>query len=141
MNTYKYFFFFFQAEDGIRDKLVTGVQTCALPISGKINATGKLPVTICPQFQYGDGIVIQRTNTNPAELMKEKLTVVDSIAEDAISRKVFPGCVVMAVKDGNIIYHKAFGKSSFNESQPVTLESIFDLASVTKISATTVAVM
>src|SRR3989441_4287036 len=27
------FFFFFQAEDGIRDKLVTGVQTCALPIS------------------------------------------------------------------------------------------------------------
>src|SRR2546425_12302939 len=26
------FFFFFQAEDGIRDKLVTGVQTCALPI-------------------------------------------------------------------------------------------------------------
>src|SRR5205823_9254311 len=34
------FFFFFQAEDGIRDKLVTGVQTCALPIlcslSGKV---------------------------------------------------------------------------------------------------------
>src|SRR2546425_891715 len=29
------FFFFFQAEDGIRDKLVTGVQTCALPISNK----------------------------------------------------------------------------------------------------------
>src|SRR2546425_8795086 len=30
---FSYFFFFFQAEDGIRDKLVTGVQTCALPIS------------------------------------------------------------------------------------------------------------
>src|SRR6266404_1063523 len=29
-----FIFFFFQAEDGIRDKLVTGVQTCALPISG-----------------------------------------------------------------------------------------------------------
>src|SRR2546421_2018615 len=28
-----YFFFFFQAEDGIRDLIVTGVQTCALPIS------------------------------------------------------------------------------------------------------------
>src|SRR5215204_6626423 len=28
------FFFFFQAEDGIRDHCVTGVQTCALPISG-----------------------------------------------------------------------------------------------------------
>src|SRR2546425_6544051 len=30
-----FFFFFFQAEDGIRDKLVTGVQTCALPISAR----------------------------------------------------------------------------------------------------------
>src|SRR5258708_24014256 len=30
---YIFFFFFFQAEDGIRDDLVTGVQTCALPIS------------------------------------------------------------------------------------------------------------
>src|SRR2546425_12671085 len=33
MCTTFFFFFFFQAEDGIRDKLVTGVQTCALPIS------------------------------------------------------------------------------------------------------------
>src|SRR5205823_11575191 len=32
-----FFFFFFQAEDGIRDKLVTGVQTCALPISSTIS--------------------------------------------------------------------------------------------------------
>src|SRR2546425_8953130 len=33
-----FFFFFFQAEDGIRDKLVTGVQTCALPISQRAHA-------------------------------------------------------------------------------------------------------
>src|SRR2546425_73126 len=33
-----FFFFFFQAEDGIRDKLVTGVQTCALPISKMVDA-------------------------------------------------------------------------------------------------------
>src|SRR5207249_7427610 len=32
---YFFFFFFFQAEDGIRDRNVTGVQTCALPISGR----------------------------------------------------------------------------------------------------------
>src|SRR5205823_11224608 len=35
-----FFFFFFQAEDGIRDKLVTGVQTCALPILILTNAAG-----------------------------------------------------------------------------------------------------
>src|SRR5258708_27934894 len=33
MRYWSFFFFFFQAEDGIRDDLVTGVQTCALPIS------------------------------------------------------------------------------------------------------------
>src|SRR2546427_7816881 len=34
------FFFFFQAEDGIRDLTVTGVQTCALPISPLLHNTG-----------------------------------------------------------------------------------------------------
>src|SRR2546430_16485591 len=42
------FFFFFQAEDGIRDLTVTGVQTCALPISARhvrvSEAYGKLPL-------------------------------------------------------------------------------------------------
>src|SRR5438552_11700407 len=37
-----FFFFFFQAEDGIRDDLVTGVQTCALPISQRSEA----PITV-----------------------------------------------------------------------------------------------
>src|SRR2546423_15693839 len=36
-------FFFFQAEDGIRDKLVTGVQTCALPILGSLGYANDLP--------------------------------------------------------------------------------------------------
>src|SRR5260370_5997476 len=35
-----YFFFFFQAEDGIRDSSVTGVQTCALPISEPVVSVG-----------------------------------------------------------------------------------------------------
>src|SRR5256714_6494985 len=40
------FFFFFQAEDGIRDKLVTGVQTCALPISNTQAAYADLPADV-----------------------------------------------------------------------------------------------
>src|SRR5215469_5602455 len=41
MVLYFFFFFFFQAEDGIRDLYVTGVQTCALPISGGERAAGR----------------------------------------------------------------------------------------------------
>jgi len=48
---------------------------------------------------------------------------------------------VFAVKDGEIIYDKAYGTYTFDEAKPVTLESIYDLASVTKISATTVSIM
>src|SRR5690554_8144924 len=40
------FIFFFQAEDGIRDADVTGVQTCALPISGRVRAAGPLAETL-----------------------------------------------------------------------------------------------
>src|SRR6266850_1571997 len=46
MSVYFIFFFFFQAEDGIRDYKVTGVQTCALPISG-------LSTTVLPQINAG----------------------------------------------------------------------------------------
>src|SRR5690606_39535937 len=54
-----FFCFFFQAEDGIRDFHVTGVQTCALPISG--NAIGGLSVG------------------EPAEVMYEMIEVVNEI--------------------------------------------------------------
>lgn len=116
-------------------------ENAAALLAGKTNATGKLPVTVCPQFHFGDGIVFTKSLSGAGVSMEEKLSVIDSIAEDAIMKKVFPGCVILGVKDGEIIYHKAFGTSSFNSFQPVTMESIFDLASVTKISATTVAVM
>src|SRR2546425_13215357 len=55
MSSYLSFFFFFQAEDGIRDKLVTGVQTCALPISqdGEKSDPGKeRDARILRQLQY-----------------------------------------------------------------------------------------
>src|SRR5256886_16862628 len=42
-------FFFFQAEDGIRDLTVTGVQTCALPISGRRNPATRRSVVVLPQ--------------------------------------------------------------------------------------------
>src|SRR3989441_3313102 len=58
--SFSVFFFFFQAEDGIRDKLVTGVQTCALPISdpgagrsGPRQAPGRLPAR--PRRRSGRG--------------------------------------------------------------------------------------
>lgn len=107
-------------------------------VEGKVAAKGTLPVTIGSNT-YGSGVAINRfipTGTSPAWL------VIDSIVYDGLAKKAFPGCVVLAIQNGEIKYHKAFGRYEFDpKSQPVTLESIYDLASVTKISATTVAIM
>lgn len=107
-------------------------------IGGRLAAKGKLPVTVAG-VQYGQGLVINRfvpAGTSPAWL------AIDSIVYDAMNKKAFPGAVVLAVQNGEIKYHKAFGNYEFDEnSLPVNLESIYDLASVTKISATTIAVM
>jgi len=109
-------------------------------LDGTIPARGKLPVTVCSDLQFGTGLYPEYDN-KIAALRYPKLKVIDSIAVDAINHKAFPGCVVLAAKDGELIYHKSFGHDEYESSPDVSLESIYDLASVTKTSATTIAVM
>ncbi|HKZ67361.1 MAG TPA: serine hydrolase, partial [Chitinophagaceae bacterium] len=115
-------------------------QAAAVLLQSKIVSMGKLPVSVC-HFKYGDGIIHGGIKPAKAAILKDKFSAIDSIANDAIARKAFPGCVVMAVHDGKIIYNKAFGNYEYGTSPAMNVESIFDLASVTKISATTVAIM
>lgn len=109
-------------------------------LQSKIVSMGKLPVSVC-NFKFGDGIIHGGVKPVRAAILKDKLSAIDSIANDAIAKKAFPGCVVMAVHNGKIIYNKAFGNYEYGTSPAMNVESIFDLASVTKISATTVAIM
>lgn len=114
-------------------------QAAADLLMGKIVSMGRLPVSVC-NFKFGEGIVHGGIKPSRAAI-KEKLGVVDSIVLDGLAQKAFPGCVVLAAHQGEIIYHKAFGNYEYGPSREMSTESIFDLASVTKISATTVAVM
>ena len=116
-------------------------QVAADLLRGKISASGKLPVRVC-SFAAGYGIDLTAVE-KPHFLEKRALLAqaIDSIVTDAIVQKAFPGCVVFAVKDGEIIYDKAYGNYTFDEMKPVSLESIYDLASVTKVSATTISIM
>ncbi|HEY0066282.1 MAG TPA: serine hydrolase, partial [Flavisolibacter sp.] len=113
-------------------------QSAADFLHGAVTATGKLPVSICT-IPYGSGIAV--SNRMPVGVSAPWLAI-DSIVTNGIAQGAFPGAVVLAAQGGRIKYHKAFGNYEFDpRSMPVTLESIFDLASVTKISATTVAIM
>ena len=115
-------------------------------LQGKIPYKGKLSVSVCPDYPYGSGIVtnfftIPHVQPSEVGLDAEKLARIDSIAADAIARGATPGCVVLVLKDGKLAYHKAYGYLSYDKTEPTTTESIFDMASVTKICATTLAVM
>lgn len=67
---------------------------------------------------------------------------VDHIVNNAIENKAFPGAVVLIWKDGKTIYEKAFGNYTYDpESQRVNSQTIYDLASLTKVIATTTATM
>jgi CubicO group peptidase (beta-lactamase class C family) len=69
-------------------------------------------------------------------------TRVDEIIMSAIKDSAFPGAVVLISKDGNIIYEKAFGHLTYDDtSATATLNTIYDIASLTKVIATTTAVM
>ena len=111
---------------------------------GKKIPQGKLPVTVCDELKFGTGMRYAEASPGslPIELMEEtKFAVVDSIVADAIEKRAAPGCVVLAVKDGKIAFEKAYGFNTYEQTEPMTLESVFDMASVTKICATTISVM
>lgn len=108
-------------------------------LEGDFAAKGKLPVSVC-QFKFGTGIQQPKVRRSVRQLRK-RLASIDRIVAEGLSQKAFPGAVVLAVHQGRVIYDKAFGTVAVSDSSPVQRESIYDLASVTKISATTFAIM
>ena len=70
-----------------------------------------------------------------------KLNVIDSIANDGIRKHAFPGCVVLVAKDGKVVFDKSYGYLTYDSTMPVYRETIYDMASVTKIMATLLSVM
>ena len=115
-------------------------------LEGRILAKGTLPVTVCPKYKYGSGILPKRImplatpdeeGLNGLQMTKN----IDSIANLGIAGKAYPGCVVLIARHGKIVFEKAYGTYNYDTPEPVNLNSIYDMASVTKICATTLGVM
>ena len=114
-------------------------------LQGKISAKGKLPVTVCDNLKFGSGIAANYyfpyDTPESVGLSTDKINAIDTIANNAINKGATPGCVVLVAKNGKVAFHKAYGYTNFDNIEPVTTDMVYDLASVTKISATTIAVM
>lgn len=75
----------------------------------------------------------------PAEvgMNSDTLKAIDRIVKEAIDLKAAPGVQVLVARHGVVVYHKAFGKTDYQDGQPVTNSHLYDVASVTKVMSTT----
>jgi beta-N-acetylhexosaminidase len=115
-------------------------------IFGGIGAGGALAISSSDKYKRGAGIKtnqIRLEYTIPEELgiASANLSKIDTIANYGIKQNAYPGCVVVALKDGKVFYEKAFGTQNFKDTTKVRLNDVYDLASVTKVAATTLALM
>lgn len=125
-----------------------GEDLSAQLIFGAIGAEGKLPVTVNDRYPRGAGIATQALGrlkyTIPEEVGVDSRFLtqkVDSVVNVGLTRRAFPGCVVQLARDGKVIFRKAYGKHTFESNEPTQLNDLFDMASVTKISTSTPALM
>ena len=121
-------------------------KSAAQVIMGGIPAKGKLPVSITGLFKAGDGFETSKTRLayqypREVKLSEYKLSQIDNIVREGLNNKAFPGCQVLVAKNGAIIYNKSFGYFDFARTHAVQNSDIYDLASVTKVTATLPAIM
>jgi beta-N-acetylhexosaminidase len=116
-------------------------------LEGKLEAEGVLPVTVTNQMPYGVGnakpskTFTNQQNNTITSIHLEKLQAIDSLVSDAIKKKAIPGCQVLVAKNNQIIFNKSYGTVAGEGTAAVTNQTFYDLASVTKVSATTVSIM
>lgn len=98
---------------------------------------------LLPPPDASKSISIRFDSTARAPLIKDAsyFDKLDGMVRSAIAQKAMPGCQVLALKNGVVVYEKNYGTFNYNAQNPVTSQSLYDIASVTKIAATTLAIM
>jgi beta-glucosidase-like glycosyl hydrolase/CubicO group peptidase (beta-lactamase class C family) len=116
-------------------------------IFGAIQAEGRLPITAGENFKQGMGINTSTTARLSYGLPEEvgmssdSLKYIDQIVEEAVKNKALPGAQVLVSRNGKVVYQKNFGHQTYDEQKPIKDETLYDLASLTKVIATTQVLM
>ena len=154
---------------GYQDE-VPAVDAVVRLLVGELEPHGTLPVSV-NKFKCGDGIVVnapvkkahvlpskempgkalpsvgqQIQNVQPMPLPTTEMDPkyehrLDSVAKSGIRNGAYPGCQIVVMKDGNVVYDKCFGNFTYGGGHKVQADDLYDIASCTKIFASTLAVM
>ncbi|TKC01042.1 serine hydrolase domain-containing protein [Pedobacter cryophilus] len=115
-------------------------------IFGGVSTEARLATSYTEKYQKGEGsdlvkIRLKYTVPEDAGINTDDLKKIDAIAAEAIKEKAAPGMVVFIAKGGKVIFNKAYGYHTYDKETKSKIDDIFDLASITKTSATTMEVM
>jgi len=124
-------------------------QAAVSALFGEIDVRGKLPVTLSKNYPAGWGLEIPRRAMSLVEAAADEvgfrpggMAQVDGVLDQFLERGAFPGGVLAVGYRGKLVHLHPFGKLSYDEDSPaVSATTIYDLASLTKVIATTTMAM
>lgn len=121
-------------------------EAAAEAIFGGFAVSGRLPVTVDGFMSAGSGLSTSKTRlafSTPAYVgMNPDMTAnIDAMVKKALRDRAFPGCQVLVVKDGEIIMNGSYGTLDYEHGDSVRESTIYDLASITKATATAAGLM
>lgn len=103
---------------------------------------------VLSMFLLSASVLAQITSQNTSTLVmdltanQERFAPVDAVVKTAILQGRTPGAVVIVGHEGKVVYRKAFGSRSLDPTiEPMTVDTVFDMASLTKVMATTASIM
>ncbi len=121
-------------------------QQVARVLFAKAKVDGRLSASIGGLFRVGEGVTL--SSSTPVHIVPEEyglssaiLARIDTIAREGISKGAYPGCQVVVLKDGKVMVDKSFGTQTGPTGEPVKSTDMYDVASLTKTTATLLAVM
>ena len=109
---------------------------------GALPGRGRLPYSPSVNFKAGTGVMTPSLSrlaySVPEEVSMDSyvLQQIDAIAEEAMRIQATPGCQVLVARRGKIVYEKSFGHLTYDTTMKVMPETLYDLASITKVAAT-----
>jgi beta-N-acetylhexosaminidase len=125
----------------------TNQRKAAQVLFGAISADAFLPVTVSQEFKVhssylvADLGILEYAEPEEAFMNSNVLDKIDSIALDGIKKGATPGCQVLVARHGKVVYQKSFGNHRYGSKRKVKNDDLYDVASLTKVAATTLALM
>lgn len=120
-------------------------RAAAMALFGGIATSGTLPVNLPRVAPIGTGIRLPKSRLGYAPPAAHGMSPaladsIDSIVGKALTAQAFPGCQVLVARNGDVVFDKAYGRLTAGGA-PVTAETLYDLASVSKATGTLPGVM